>query len=126
MSNSINATPELLGAIGSAIGESEIKARTADVPADIIIVKNSDNEIHLPLPFYTDAVSKAAVATDEELEEVAGAMFRLHAPNNSVVNYVSVGEAGLKYGSAENTQLLADQKAADEATAQAQQNHGGK
>ena len=66
-------TNEILGAFASSLDEDEQHAIINDIEAEVITVENTDDEVHLALPYYSgveDAIAKAI--SDTEANDVAG------------------------------------------------------
>ncbi len=74
MSQKLLGTNEILGAFASQVSDEQLKAAIDSIAVEVNLAKNTDNEVHLALPYYSvnEQVSSFIPLDDEALEEIAG------------------------------------------------------
>ena len=74
MSQKVIGTNEILGAFASQISNEQIKKVMDSVAVEVNFANNTDNEVHLALPYYSvnEQAPTFISLDDEALENIAG------------------------------------------------------
>ncbi len=70
----ILGTNEILGTFTSVISKEQLDSIIASASAEVSFIKNTDNEVHLALPYYSSLakVSSLIPLEDSDVSDVAG------------------------------------------------------
>ncbi len=74
MAEILLGTNEIIGAFASKVNDAQLKAAIDSIAVEVNLVKNTDDEVHLALPYYSvyDEVSSLIPLDDEALAQIAG------------------------------------------------------
>ncbi len=74
MAEILLGTNEIIGAFASEVSDEQLKTAIDSIAVEVHLVKNTSNEVHLALPYYSvyDQVSSLIPLDDEALSKIAG------------------------------------------------------